>query len=36
MRVIDGRVLAMPRTTLDYVRKEPMGVVGMIIPWNSR
>ena len=34
VRVIDGRVLAMPRTTLDYVRKEPMGVVGMIIPWN--
>jgi acyl-CoA reductase-like NAD-dependent aldehyde dehydrogenase len=34
VRVIDGRVLAMPRGTLDYVRKEPMGVVGMIIPWN--
>ena len=34
VRVIDGRVLAMPRATLDYVRKEPMGVVGMIIPWN--
>ncbi|MFI5049544.1 MAG: aldehyde dehydrogenase family protein [Gaiellales bacterium] len=34
VRVIDGRVLAMPRTTLDYVRKEPRGVVGMIIPWN--
>ena len=34
MRVIDGRVLAMPTSSLDYVRKEPMGVVGMIIPWN--
>src|SRR5690349_8359327 len=34
VRVIDGRVLAMPQATLDYVRKEPMGVVGMIIPWN--
>jgi acyl-CoA reductase-like NAD-dependent aldehyde dehydrogenase len=34
VRAIDGRVLALPRTSLDYVRKEPMGVVGMIIPWN--
>src|SRR4051794_711342 len=34
VRVIDGRVLAMPTSSLDYVRKEPMGVVGMIIPWN--
>ena len=34
VRVIDGRVLAMPERSLDYVRKEPMGVVGMIIPWN--
>ncbi len=34
VRVIDGRVLAMPASNLDYVRKEPMGVVGMIIPWN--
>ena len=24
----------MPTSSLDYVRKEPMGVVGMIIPWN--
>ncbi len=34
VRVIDGRVLALPKASLDYVRKEPMGVVGMIIPWN--
>ena len=34
VRAIDGRVLALPRTSFDYVRKEPMGVVGMIIPWN--
>ena len=34
VRAIDGRVLALPKTSLDYVRKEPMGVVGMIIPWN--
>src|SRR6476469_3990146 len=34
VRVIDGRVLAMPTGSLDYVRKEPMGVVGMIIPWQ--
>ena len=34
VRAIDGRVLAMPSSSLDYVRKEPMGVVGMIIPWN--
>ena len=34
VRVIDGRVLALPKRSLDYVRKEPMGVVGMIIPWN--
>jgi acyl-CoA reductase-like NAD-dependent aldehyde dehydrogenase len=34
VRVIDGRVLALPQASLDYVRKEPMGVVGMIIPWN--
>jgi len=34
VRAIDGRVLAMPATSLDYVRKEPIGVVGMIIPWN--
>jgi acyl-CoA reductase-like NAD-dependent aldehyde dehydrogenase len=34
VRVIDGRVLALPKSSLDYVRKEPMGVVGMIIPWN--
>ena len=23
-----------PHTSLDYVRREPTGVVGMIIPWN--
>ena len=34
VRAVDGRVLALPRTSFDYVRKEPMGVVGMIIPWN--
>jgi acyl-CoA reductase-like NAD-dependent aldehyde dehydrogenase len=34
VRAIDGRVLAMPYPSFDYVRKEPMGVVGMIIPWN--
>jgi acyl-CoA reductase-like NAD-dependent aldehyde dehydrogenase len=34
VRAIDGRVLALPKSSLDYVRKEPMGVVGMIIPWN--
>jgi acyl-CoA reductase-like NAD-dependent aldehyde dehydrogenase len=34
VRAIDGRVLALPRSSFDYVRKEPMGVVGMIIPWN--
>jgi acyl-CoA reductase-like NAD-dependent aldehyde dehydrogenase len=34
VRAIDGRVLALPKRSLDYVRKEPMGVVGMIIPWN--
>ena len=34
VRAIDGRVLAMPASSLDYVRKEPIGVVGMIIPWN--
>ncbi|MCL4290289.1 MAG: aldehyde dehydrogenase family protein [Thermoleophilia bacterium] len=34
VRAIDGRVLALPKTSLDYVRKEPIGVVGMIIPWN--
>jgi acyl-CoA reductase-like NAD-dependent aldehyde dehydrogenase len=34
VRAIDGRVLALPQSSLDYVRKEPMGVVGMIIPWN--
>ena len=34
VRAIDGRVLALPKTSFDYVRKEPMGVVGMIIPWN--
>ena len=34
VRTIDGRVLALPKASLDYVRKEPMGVVGMIIPWN--
>lgn len=34
VRAIDGRVLALPEDSLDYVRKEPMGVVGMIIPWN--
>ena len=34
VRAIDGRVLALPKASLDYVRKEPMGVVGMIIPWN--
>ena len=34
VRAIDGRLLALPRDSLDYVRKEPMGVVGMIIPWN--
>jgi acyl-CoA reductase-like NAD-dependent aldehyde dehydrogenase len=34
VRVIDGRVLALPKSSFDYVRKEPIGVVGMIIPWN--
>ena len=34
VRSIDGRVLALPETSFDYVRKEPMGVIGMIIPWN--
>lgn len=34
VRAVDGRLLALPRDSLDYVRKEPMGVVGMIIPWN--
>ena len=34
VRAIDGRVLALPKHSFDYVRKEPMGVVGMIIPWN--
>ena len=34
VRTIDGRVLALPKHSFDYVRKEPMGVVGMIIPWN--
>jgi acyl-CoA reductase-like NAD-dependent aldehyde dehydrogenase len=34
VRSIDGRVLALPKRSLDYVRKEPIGVVGMIIPWN--
>jgi acyl-CoA reductase-like NAD-dependent aldehyde dehydrogenase len=34
VRAIDGRVLALPKASFDYVRKEPMGVVGMIIPWN--
>jgi acyl-CoA reductase-like NAD-dependent aldehyde dehydrogenase len=34
IRAIDGRVLALPKSSFDYVRKEPMGVVGMIIPWN--
>ncbi len=34
VRAIDGRVLALPKSSFDYVRKEPMGVVGMIIPWN--
>ena len=34
VRSIDGRVLGLPRESLDYVRKEPMGVIGMIIPWN--
>jgi acyl-CoA reductase-like NAD-dependent aldehyde dehydrogenase len=34
VRAIDGRVLALPKTSFDYVRKEPMGVVGLIIPWN--
>jgi acyl-CoA reductase-like NAD-dependent aldehyde dehydrogenase len=34
IRAIDGRVLALPKASLDYVRKEPVGVVGMIIPWN--
>ena len=34
VRAIDGRVLALPKRSFDYVRKEPMGVVGMIIPWN--
>jgi acyl-CoA reductase-like NAD-dependent aldehyde dehydrogenase len=34
VRTAAGRVLALPRTSLDYVRREPTGVVGMIIPWN--
>ncbi len=34
VRTVAGRVLALPRTSLDYVRREPTGVVGMIIPWN--
>ena len=34
VRTVSGRVLALPSTSLDYVRREPMGVVGMIIPWN--
>jgi betaine-aldehyde dehydrogenase len=34
VRAVDGRVLALPKESLDYVRKEPIGVVGMIIPWN--
>ena len=34
VRSASGRVLALPNTSLDYVRREPMGVVGMIIPWN--
>jgi acyl-CoA reductase-like NAD-dependent aldehyde dehydrogenase len=34
VRAVDGRVLALPASSLDYVRKEPMGVVGIIIPWN--
>ena len=34
VRSIDGRMLGLPRESLDYVRKEPMGVIGMIIPWN--
>ncbi len=34
VRTVAGRVLALPHTSLDYVRREPTGVVGMIIPWN--
>ena len=34
VRTVAGRVLALPTTSLDYVRREPTGVVGMIIPWN--
>ena len=34
VRVIDGRVLSLPEPSFDYVRKEPMGVIGLIIPWN--
>ena len=36
VRTVAGRVLALPHTSLDYVRREPTGVVGMIIPGTSR
>lgn len=31
---IDGRVVASPVTQHRYVRREPVGVCGMIVPWN--
>lgn len=31
---IDGRVVASPVTQHRYVRKEPLGVCAMIVPWN--
>lgn len=31
---IDGRVIASPNNLHRYVRREPIGVCGMIVPWN--
>lgn len=31
---IDGRVVASPNNLHRYVRREPIGVCGMIVPWN--
>lgn len=31
---IDGRVVASPVSQHRYVRREPIGVCGMIVPWN--
>ncbi len=31
---ITGQVLPVPTSFLDYTRREPVGVVGAIIPWN--